>query len=93
MHISDWAHAYAERYAHGEDRTDLVVATLVRCPVCTDLVRPGNGSSDPASFCDHSPVHPPCLASAGIDDITFPGRVRFRCPQCHGLWESYLRAI
>jgi hypothetical protein len=91
MHISDWVHSYADRYARGQDRTDLVLATLVRCPLCTDLVCPGNGSSDAASFCDHSPVLPPCLAVSGSDDVTFSGRVRFRCPQCNGLWESYLR--
>jgi hypothetical protein len=90
MHVSDWLQAYAVRYLQEQDRTDLVVGRLVRCPVCAGLVRPVNGH--PVESFDRRGVHPACLAPVGSDDVTVPGGIRFSCPECQGIWETFLKS-
>jgi hypothetical protein len=90
MWVSDWAREYVRRYIEGQDRTDLLAATLVRCPVCTELVLPvteGSTAGDSSGLT----AHPPCLYPNGSDDIALPGRICFRCPKCRGLWETFLQ--
>jgi hypothetical protein len=86
MHVSDWAAAYARRYVEGQDRRELVSGTLIRCPVCASLVGPVDGSHE----LGHR-EHPECIVPVGAEDITFPGGVQFRCPECRGVSETFLK--